>query len=651
MDFSFYDNILDAIFVLDCDKKIVYSNEASSILVGISQKRMQKGRAFKDVITLDNEYAFLTNDQVLSKDLIVESLNAYKEINFKTQNSVGLIERKGLLLVQTYQTEGSGCYLSVIIREMTLEENLHTKYKGELEKKELVIEQLQQAQVELKNYSLNLEKMVEQRTMELKSSNSFLNAMINSLEQGLLVFDKEGTCLPIYTKACERLFHTTPYNRKFWEVIDVPSERVAEIEFWSKGLFKGMIPFVDFVKLGPSNFTNINGRFVELEYFPMKDEVGKLNGIVTVATDKTEELNAKNSAIKEHKYAQMIIKITKSKEQFFQFISDCKKMVTWLNALFDQAEVKIWDVDHIFRQVHSIKGMASMFSILKLETAGHKLENHLSQIRGEGEKTLLDNLAKLKTELDSFKQALGLVIEECKIFLGDSIETGELSIEVRKKDLHEFSQKLFNTAPDISTIKKSFDETFINMPIIQYFYHYSSMLKELAVAQDKKINEIEFNNPSLRIDPEGYKDFFSSLIHLFRNSIYHGIETPEVRQAMGKNEFGRIVVSFSQEQQKEKKALRIVIDDDGQGIDVAKIREKLKEKLPEVTVDGKSDQEIMYHIFDMGISTAKSVDVLAGRGVGMSAVLSEIKKIGGEITLSSKQNLGTTFDIVLPYKG
>src|SRR3989339_11950 len=648
MDFSFYDNILDAIFVLDRDKKIIYSNEASSILVGISQKRMQKGRHLKDVITFDNEFSYLTDESTLTAEGVANSLNSYKEISFKTQNSIGLVERKGLILVQRCDVSCSSniCNLSVIIREMTLEENLHSKYKAELEKKEMVIEQLQQAQVELKNYSTNLEKMVEQRTAELKSINSFLNAMINSLEQGLLVFDKDGNCLPIYTKACERIFNLSPAGKKFWDVINIGKERISEIEFWSKGLFKSMIPFIDFVKLGPTNFYNSVGRYIELDYFPMKDEFGKLSGIVTVATDKTEELNAKNSANREHKFAQMIIKVTKNREQFFQFIFDCKKMVEWLTDLFDKANVGTWDLGHVFRQVHSIKGMAAMYSVAKLEATGHKLENHLSQIRESAESTLLANLTKLRVELENFHQALLSTIEECKAFLGDSIETGEVSVEVRKRDIVDYSAKLLMPNIGQDLLKKSFDEIFLYSAIDKYFTQYSTMACELAEAQDKKLKAIKFNNGDIRIYADPFREIFGVMVHLFRNAVYHGIETPEIRSAQGKEEEGAIVENFLLETvQNGDEKLRVIVSDDGQGIDTKKVREKLKQGMSPSVVDKMGDDEVNYHIFDMGISTAEQVNVIAGRGVGMSAVLSEVKKLGGEIRVSSRQNLGTTFDI------
>ena len=96
--------------------------------------------------------------------------------------------------------------------------------------------------------------------------------------------------------------------------------------------------------------------------------------------------------------------------------------------------------------------------------------------------------------------------------------------------------------------------------------------------------------------------------------------------------------------------MRVIVSDDGQGIDTKKVREKLKQGMSPSVVDKMGDDEVNYHIFDMGISTAEQVNVIAGRGVGMSAVLSEVKKLGGEIRVSSRQNLGTTFDIVLPYK-
>ena len=648
MDFNLFDNILDAIFVLDGNKKIIYCNEASSILIGISQRRLQKGKLFKEVIIIEERSHFLMLDEVLSEVDLKESFDAYKELNFQTQSGqLG----SALIMMQKIQNKDAKDCIIVFLREMTLEENLHSKYKEELKQKEGVIEELKSAQIELKNYSQNLEKMVEKRTLELKETNHFINAMINSLEQGLLVFNREGDCLPIYTKACEEIYEKVPLGEKIWNLINQNDEKKGEVEFWAKGIFKSMIPFIDFIKLGPQSFNSQSGKYIELEYFPLKDDNNNLEGIVTVATDKSEELMAKNAAIKEYKYSQMILKISRNKDHFIQFIQDCRFLINDLSDKFEKGKVHSWDVDEIFRDVHSIKGGALMFSILRIEEASHKLENSLSILRKKSLEEIVMQIPQLTEELSKLKVVFEQTIDECRIVVGDSLETGERSVEILVQDLKDYSQKIGMCNEFDENLKKEFESRFLNRSIECFFNNYDSMIKEIASKNGKMMNDLVFENGDIRVNPDIYFDLFNVLVHLYRNAVYHGIETVDERKALNKKQKGTIKTKFNVFHLKNgEKNLEIDIEDDGSGIDIDSLKKKLKNKDPDNTkIDQETDDEIVMHIFDMGVSTSQGVNKVAGRGVGMDAVKVEVEKLGGNIKVKTKKGSGTKMLIVIPF--
>jgi chemosensory pili system protein ChpA (sensor histidine kinase/response regulator) len=132
--------------------------------------------------------------------------------------------------------------------------------------------------------------------------------------------------------------------------------------------------------------------------------------------------------------------------------------------------------------------------------------------------------------------------------------------------------------------------------------------------------------------------------HLLRNCVTHGIETPEARAAAGKDSTGNIIVSLSQ----EGNEVGVEFRDDGRGLDLERIRAK-GVAMGLLTADQRpGDAELANLIFTPGFSTAESVTELAGRGVGMDVVRSEVNAMGGRIETATAAGQGTSFKLVLP---
>jgi chemosensory pili system protein ChpA (sensor histidine kinase/response regulator) len=132
--------------------------------------------------------------------------------------------------------------------------------------------------------------------------------------------------------------------------------------------------------------------------------------------------------------------------------------------------------------------------------------------------------------------------------------------------------------------------------------------------------------------------------HLLRNAIKHGIEDAPTRQQAGKSSMGKITIDLS----REGTELIIKLSDDGGGLDLPAIRKKAEEQgfiKPNTVVSG---HELMQFILESGFSTAKTVDQVAGRGVGMDVVNTEIKQLSGHLRIDSKTGEGTVFEIRLP---
>ena len=156
--------------------------------------------------------------------------------------------------------------------------------------------------------------------------------------------------------------------------------------------------------------------------------------------------------------------------------------------------------------------------------------------------------------------------------------------------------------------------------------------------------QLDIQGGDLDVDRSVLEKVTAPLEHLLRNALAHGIESPEARRAAGKPEFGEIVLSARQ----SGNEMMITVKDDGAGLNYARIREKAEANgllLPGVE---PTETLLAQMIFAAGFSTAETVSQVAGRGVGMDVVKSEISALGGRIDIASTPGAGTSFNIYLP---
>jgi len=168
---------------------------------------------------------------------------------------------------------------------------------------------------------------------------------------------------------------------------------------------------------------------------------------------------------------------------------------------------------------------------------------------------------------------------------------------------------------------------------------YTRLVAQLSPALKKEIYDFEIEGDDTVLVEDKFRPFIKSLIHLFRNNVDHGIETPEQRALIGKDEIGTISCKFT----KSSNNLSIVVSDDGAGIDVQKIKSIVEDDTTNLT-----NEEIYEFIFRDNMSTKDVVTSTSGRGVGMSIIKYEIEKLNGTITIKSEQNVGTTFIFNIP---
>jgi chemosensory pili system protein ChpA (sensor histidine kinase/response regulator) len=160
----------------------------------------------------------------------------------------------------------------------------------------------------------------------------------------------------------------------------------------------------------------------------------------------------------------------------------------------------------------------------------------------------------------------------------------------------------------------------------------------------EKKAELHIEGSQVEMDRSVLERIGAPLEHMLRNALAHGLELPAARAAAGKAETGRLSISLRQ----ESNEIALIVSDDGAGLDLERLRRKAEEKGMFQPGQAASDAELMQLIFVSGLSTAETVTELAGRGIGMDVVNSEITAIGGRVEIASERGRGTTFTIYLP---
>lgn len=180
------------------------------------------------------------------------------------------------------------------------------------------------------------------------------------------------------------------------------------------------------------------------------------------------------------------------------------------------------------------------------------------------------------------------------------------------------------------------------MPMDYVFSRFPRLIRDLSAKLGKQVQLLTVGKET-ELDKSLIERIIDPITHLVRNSLDHGIETPEQRRLSGKNETGRLTLSA----QHQGGSIVIEVKDDGGGLSRERILAKAQSQGMAIS-ESASDEEVWQLIFAPGFSTAEAVTDISGRGVGMDVVKRNIHEMGGQVRIASSQGTGTTISIVLP---
>ena len=240
----------------------------------------------------------------------------------------------------------------------------------------------------------------------------------------------------------------------------------------------------------------------------------------------------------------------------------------------------------------------------------------------------------------------GVAIKDIKANITN--EYGDIStffdaFENRFKDLNS---KFHSSTQNLGRITGELQEGIMKIrmvPISQVFDRFPRVVRDLQKDLGKKVNLL-LEGEDTELDKTVVDDLMDPIMHCVRNSVDHGIESPEERKNAGKDETGTVLLKAAN----EGNSIVIDIVDDGGGINVEKVKAKAISKGLIHPSKVLSDQEAAQLIFLPGFSTAEKITNVSGRGVGLDVVKTMIEKLNGTIQVTSEHGKGSKFSIRLP---
>lgn len=280
--------------------------------------------------------------------------------------------------------------------------------------------------------------------------------------------------------------------------------------------------------------------------------------------------------------------------------------------------------------------------IINVEVKPHTISKAAAKteqksISAEGSKTSIKSVQSVRVSIERLDSLMNLVGE----LIINKIRLMQIASVHKLNDLEETLASLNRLTNDLQ------EEIMASrmVPIEQIFNRFPRMIRDLAKKENKEI-ELILEGGDIELDRTVLDEIGDPLVHILRNCVDHGIESPEVRKQNGKNPSGTVRLTAS----REKNHVVIEAVDDGKGMDPQKMRDAAVNKgiMTQEEASKLTDIEAINLSFLPGFSTAEKVTDISGRGVGMDVVRTKIGAMGGSLKLESILGKGTKITLKLP---
>lgn len=496
---------------------------------------------------------------------------------------------------------------------------------------------------QVKEFTENLQGLVDSKTKEISD-------ILDSIEQGIFTVNSDLSVNPQHSSKAEDIYEIEDFeNAKLDILLHTNLQKLEEFDKWLNlvsqprklkrwAKYAELCPVQEFAK-----YVNGHERTIELEYRPIIED-DKLQKLMVLSKDVTEERKVKAALEKTKRDQQLTLErviglINNDQTSLATFFDGYNTAIEQLKGINFETLTKE-KINDLFRQVHTVKGNAGSFGFQEVTRVSGIAEDFLEEAK------TIDNFTdEHKKQLN---QAVDLMIQEL-----EDINAMKSKLFSNNDDMMNVSRGQFQQLLESiqSGIVKDVDEIFKKLvqldfnPFESLCKKYSNIVKSYQDMGIKEVDDLEVKTPDTLIHRDVMNKFDMALVHLVRNSLDHGLESNTERDSAGKSK-GRVSLSLAS----ENGHIEVTIEDNGRGIDPAKIAEKALEKnvISQEEFKALSDDEKINLIFHPGFSSKDEVTELSGRGVGMDAVKSSIEEFGGSVKVETEVGKGTKVTLTLP---
>ena len=471
----------------------------------------------------------------------------------------------------------------------------------------------------------------------LEDTNKKVKILLDNAGEGFLYFDNNMIVGSEYSKEVFNIFKQDVSNKDLTELL---YDDISDREFLKSTLI-GILNDTPLrqeilISLLQKEFV-INGKFIEVQYKVIDDKT-----FMMILKDITHERELAQKVKDEQQILKMVVEVVTTLEQFIEIKDSYINLILFINdykSLDKMAELK--------REIHTFKGLFAQKEMLNIVKELHQFETY---IENSIKNNQLDEAIKNITFKD-MKEWLDKDIDILKNILGEDIFSKANHISIDKNRLGKLQAKIESFIKEKKIVGDGVDIVLKDIEELKYnnvgtlFRPYEKLVEQLSVRLEKDVNPLVLEGKEIYLN-NIYKSFINSLVHIFRNSLDHGIEMPERRLELNKDITGTIKCIVTQDENNTT----IKISDDGSGIDTDKVKQKALQKgiISEDEAQKMSEDDLIQLIFRDDFSTSENVTDLSGRGVGLSSVLNELNKLGGELKVQNKRFIGTKFTFILP---
>ncbi|HEY5958113.1 MAG TPA: ATP-binding protein, partial [Polyangiaceae bacterium] len=404
----------------------------------------------------------------------------------------------------------------------------------------------------------------------------------------------------------------------FWDFV-APLSRAFSLEFrlaWEQ-VVDDFLPLEVTLEQLPRQLT-LDHRTFSCRYLPLS-KGSAFDGVLLVIDDITEKLAKEREEAEQNELMQGFKRLMLDRSGFSAFHREASAMVDGVCSgnITNPAQLKM--------TLHTLKGNSAVMGLVVVARLCHTLEDQIGETGVMSPDTLEElgaRWAKITEHIASFAG-----LDKQRVIEIPQVEYAAMIAKLSSEQ----------TTSDVLNQLLSWQLE----PVERAFERLAEQGRALAKRLGKGDLTVVIEGNGVRLDPDTWSPFFSSMVHLVRNALDHGIEAATERSESKKPAFGTMLLRA----EAHGSSMTIEIGDDGRGIDFEAVEKKAKAaKLPHLT-----RQDLVSAILAGGLSTKEVVSDVSGRGIGMSAVFQQIEAMEGTIDVRSAKGKGTTWIIRFPW--